>query len=419
MRISLPYGRSSKSGVIPDWAIASCVKPKEWRRTGSQENLVRTALARPHILPRLKELARQSRFAVIATCDRTRGVPSHITLPLIMDELRSGGLDGERVKVLVATGLHKGETTSDVKERFGSELLENLEVNIHDSDEYDQLSFLGTLRSGTPLFLNKDVVEADLIIIESSVEPHFFAGFTGGSKVILPGVAGTETILRNHSWKNIDDPKSRYGIVENPIRADANAALRTLKSTFALNLVLDDQKRIVHATAGGPIVSFNKAAQIVTAHSRILIEKRPDIVITTNGGYPLDRNVYQCVKGIAVPEEILLPGSKIIMVGECADGTAHEEFRRMLVGNSPNELYEKLKTSEVPERDQWEAQVLCRILRQNPVWFITRSELRSDIESMHMHYAATIEQALDSARVGKRERVLVVPEGPSAILKVR
>jgi nickel-dependent lactate racemase len=419
MQISLPYGRSSLSGVIPDWTATECVVSKRWHSRISEEKWVIRALEKPYGLPMLRKLARHSHSALIITCDKTRSVPTQVTLPLILKELEKGGLVNESVSILIATGLHKGETMADVRERFGNELVESLHISVHDSDRNDQLSYLATLSSDTPLFLNREAVENDLVIIESVVEPHFFAGFAGGSKVILPGIAGTETILRNHCWQNVDDPRSRYGVLENPIRADANETLRFLKRTFALNLVLNGQKQIVYATGGEPIVSFRKAAEMVAAHSTILINNSPDLVITTNGGYPLDRNLYQCVKGIAVPEQVLLPGSRIIMVGECSDGIAHEEFRRILVERSPSELYAGLKTSDVLVRDQWEVQVLCRILCKNSVWFVTRRELRSDIESMHMHYAATIEDALDSSRISKGERVLVVPEGPSAILRAR
>lgn len=381
--------------------------------------MVRTALERPHGIPRLREIARHVHDALIVTCDKTRGMPSHITLPYVLEELEAGGLHRDTIRVLIATGLHKGETRDDVRERLGSELVEDLEVRVHDSDDQEGLMFLGALESGTPLFLNKSVVESDLVIIESTVEPHFFAGFTGGSKVILPGVAGTETVLQNHRWQNVDDSRSRYGVLENPVRADANAALRFIKRAFSLNVVLDDQKRITYANSGDVVTSFNIVADIVTEHSRVLVETRPDLVITTNGGYPLDRNLYQCVKGIAVPEQIVHPSSRIIMVGECADGVAHDEFRSLVTGRSPKETYEKLKSSDVTVRDQWEAQVLCRVLSQNPVWFVTRSALSSEIESMHMHYASTVEEALDSAGLSKEDEVLIVPQGPSTILNVR
>jgi nickel-dependent lactate racemase len=320
------------------------------------------------------------------------------------------------VKVLIATGLHRDETIDDVRERFGRKLTDELQVIIHDSDDESESVYLGKLPSGTPLYLNRTVVESDLVIIEGTVEPHFFAGFTGGSKVILPGVAGTKTVLDNHSWQNIDSPKSRYGTLDNPIRADGNAALKFLKKTFALNLILNSQKRIAHATTGHVIESFNTAAKKVTQHSRILVKKPPDIVITSNGGYPLDRNLYQCVKGIAVPEEITHDGSRIIMVGECADGISHGAFKELLLAGSPSEIYAKLKSGDTV-RDQWEAQVLCHVLLKNQVWFVTRKELRSEIEGMHMHYASTIEEALNSCNVVQGERVLVAPEGPSLILK--
>jgi nickel-dependent lactate racemase len=332
-----------------------------------------------------------------------------------LEELRGGGINLDRIKVLVATGLHKGETMIDVEERLGGELADKLRVELHDSDDQTRLVELGKLSSGTPLLLNRSVVESDLVIVESNVEPHFFAGFTGGSKVILPGVAGTETILRNHCWKNIDNLASRYGMIENPIRAEASETLRYLGRTFALNVVLDSQKRIVHATAGDPISSFNAVAESVRQHSSVQVKDSPDVVITTNGGYPLDRNVYQCVKGIAVPERILHGDSRIIMAGECMDGVGHPDFLRLLASNTPEVVYDKLREGEALIRDQWEVQVLCRILRKTPVCFITRPELASEIRSMHMDYAQTIEQALDSVKLREGESILVLPQGPMTL----
>jgi nickel-dependent lactate racemase len=376
---------------------------------------VEAALNRPIGAPRLGELARESRSAVIVTCDRTRGVPSRVTIPLILKELRSGRMDLDHIRVLVATGLHKGETMIDIRERLGGELLDKLKVEIHDSDNSTRLADLGKLASGTPLLLNRSVTENDVVIVESNVEPHFFAGFTGGSKVILPGVAGTETILRNHCWKNIDNPTSRYGMIENPIRADANETLRHVGKVFALNVVLDGRKRIVRVTAGDPISSFNDVAESVKLHSSVRVRDPPDLVITTNGGYPLDRNVYQCVKGIAVPEGILHKNSRIIMVGDCADGVGHQDFLRLMASDAPEVVYDKLRQGGALIRDQWEAQVLCRVLHKTPVCFITRLELASEIRSMHMGYAQTIEQALDSVNLRAGERVLVLPQGPMTL----
>jgi nickel-dependent lactate racemase len=377
--------------------------------------MVEAALKRPVGAPRLRELARESQSAVIVTCDRTRGVPSRVTVPLILKELGSGGMNSDRIRVLVATGLHKGETMNDIKERLGGALLERLKVEIHDSDDPNRIVDLGRLSSGTPLLLNRSVTETDLVIVESNVEPHFFAGFTGGSKVILPGVAGTKTILQNHCWKNIDDSTSRYGTIENPIRADANEALRHVGRVFALNVVLDDHKRIVRATAGDPVLSFNDVAESVRLNSSVQVKDPPDLVITTNGGYPLDRNVYQCVKGIAVPEGILHQHSRIIMAGECTDGVGHQDFLRLLASDTPEAVYGKLRQGETLIRDQWEVQVLCRVLRKTPVCFITRPELSPEIQSMHMAYAQTLEQALDSVSLRRDERVLVLPQGPMTL----
>lgn len=410
----MPYGRSQLSEIITQPKVR-CIESRQWQVT-NPDKLVANALRRPSASPRLSNLARHSQKPIIVTCDKTRGVPSKITLPAILKEFKAGGMKGE-VTVLIATGLHRDETIDDVRERFGGKLTEELQVIIHDSDDEDELVFKGKLPSGTPLYLNRSVVESDLVIIESTVEPHFFAGFTGGSKVILPGVAGTRTVLSNHNWQNIDNPRSRYGNLDNPIRADANSTLRLLKKKiFALNLILDSHKRIAHVTAGHALESFNKAAKKVIQHSRIFVKPQPDVVITSNGGYPLDRNLYQCVKGIAAPEQITHDGSRIIMVGECADGISHGGFKALLLAGSPSEIYPKLQSVDTV-RDQWEAQVLCRILLKNQVWFVTRRELKSEIERMHMHYASTIQEALNSCNVVKEERVLVAPEGPSLILR--
>jgi len=416
MQVSVPYGHLSLSVDIPEHVSAEVVSSKGWQ-TASQHDLVKDAFERPINIPKLSKLARGKRRIVIVTCDKTRSMPSEITLPFILEELKAAEVDKASVTVLIATGLHKGETLDDLKEKVGGKLLEGLEVNIHDSDDQDQLASLGNLRSGTPLSLNKAIVESDLVVVESVVEPHFFAGFTGGSKMILPGVAGTDTILRNHGWNNIDDPRSRYGIIENPVREDANEALRYLKNVFALNLALDSRKRIVFASSGDISASFTAAAEEVVRHSKVRVPVRPDVVITTNGGYPLDRNLYQCVKGVAVPEEIIHGKSRIIMAGECSDGIAHQGFLELLHAGTPSEIYQKIKSSSIPVRDQWQVQVLCRILRQNPVWFVTRKELGSEIESAHLHYASTIEEALESAELTRGERLLVVPEGPAMILQ--
>jgi len=415
MPVPLMYGRTGLTMTLHERYALDLAVPRSWDEA-DETLLLKVALRRPIRAPSLNEMARHCRNAVIVTCDRTRGVPSRMTFPLILDELKNGGIDPQNVEVLVATGLHKGETMGDVRERFGGNL-GDVAVKIHESDDKAELVDLGYLTSGTPLSLNSLVVESDLVVFEGTVEPHFFAGFTGGSKVILPGVAGTETILQNHSWKNIDDPRARYGILKNPIRAEGNEALGHIKKVFSLNLVLDARRKVVFATSGNPIDSFNRAAEIVSQHSSVHINYQPDLIITTNGGYPLDRNVYQCVKGIAVPEEVLHEGSRIVMVSECLDGVAHKEFFDLTVSGSLSEIYAKMKSSKSTIPDQWQVQVLCRVLQKASVWFVTRPELRSEIEAMHMHYAASVEEALASANISEKDRVLAAPQGPSTILK--
>lgn len=411
--IVLPYGRTGLETVLPDSGRVNFARPIEWEKV-DEVGVLRDALAEPRGCSALSALARDSKNAVLVTCDKTRGVPSRLTFPLILNELTKGGIHLQHIEILVATGLHKGETLNDVRERFGY-LPSEVKIKIHDSDD-SELIELGSLKSGTPLVLSSDVVESDLVILESLVEPHFFAGYTGGSKVILPGVAGTKTILGNHNWEKIENPKSRYGVLDNPVRADGNEALHYLNRIFAVNVVLGLDKKVVFATAGDPIESLNLAASKVSEHSTIPINYSPDVIITTNGGYPLDRNMYQCVKGIAVPEEVLGENSKIVMVGECSDGVAHENFFNLLSKGTISEIYEKLRTSTGTVPDQWEVQVLCRIMQKVPVWFVTNPELRSEIEAMKLHYAPTVKEALNEIPLRKENTLLVSPDGPSTML---
>jgi nickel-dependent lactate racemase len=416
MDVALPYGRTLLYGRLPESVRVKNVTSREWPAV-SQDRLVKAALESPIGTLTLRHLAKNKRRVVIVTSDKTRGAPSQITIPIILSELRTGGVTATAVTLVIATGLHKGETMSDLRERLPGDVIDNLDVIIHDSDNHDQLTSVGNLQSGAPLLLNRAVIEADLVVVESTVEPHMFAGFTGGSKMILPGLAGTDTILANHGWRNIDDSRSHYGAIDNPVRSESNEALRHLGKVFSLNLILDKQKRIVFANSGEIVASFVSAAEEVARHCKIQIVERPDVVLTTNGGYPLDRNFYQCVKGIAVPEEVVQKTSRIIMVGECSDGVAHQRFLELMQSGTPSEIYRRIRSSDVPVCDQWQVQILCRILEHNPVWFVTRNELKSEIESANMQYASTVEEALSAAKLTEGELVLTVPEGPALILK--
>lgn len=413
----IPYGRGFldfEAGGAP--VLRSRVDRLRSDADGSE--IVRAAMERPIGSPRLSELARGKSSCVIIVSDHTRPVPSRDILPNMLRELREGS-PGISVTLLVATGFHRATTERELEEKLGAQLLAQCRAVVHDCTDAAANVEIGTLPSGTPLVINRLAAQAELLLAEGFIEPHFFAGFSGGRKSVLPGVCDRATVLGNHRGEFIGSPLARTGVLDgNPINADMEAAARLAGLKYVVNVVVDEEKKTVAAFAGDCIEAHRRGCEYLRGFCEVAAAPA-DIVLTSNGGYPLDQNFYQCVKGMTAAEASLNEGGTVIMCAECSGGHGGEGFYRSLRDcASPAELYAKQLATpwDATEPDQWESQILCRILSKHRVIFVTRPELRGMVGDMKMTYAPDIGSALELARSWGGRSLTVIPNGVSVIV---
>jgi nickel-dependent lactate racemase len=422
MQTKIPYHKTQMPIEIPDENfVCSLVSDAEnFKLNGTEQEIVERALDNPIGSKSLEELVQGKRQMVIISSDHTRPVPSRITMPIILRRIRKANPE-IKITILIATGFHRPTTKEELIERFGAEIVAKENIIVHHSHE-DEMADLGTLPSGGKLLLNKIAIDTELLIAEGFIEAHFFAGFSGGRKAVLPGIASATTVMANHCSEFIASPNALTGILEdNPIHRDMLFAAAQAKLAFILNVVIDADKKVIAAFAGDSEKAHLKGCQFVLNMSQV--KKNPtDIVITTNGGYPLDQNIYQAVKGMTAAEANCKEGGVIIMVAGLSDGHGGESFCRMVTeAQSPQKLLEEFAIIPRNETkpDQWEAQILCRILSKYKVIMVTDMCNPELIRGMHMEYAKTFEAALKRAfeLKDKSATVSLIPDGVSVIVR--
>ena len=390
----------------------------EMKASGDGRSIVRNALEAPIASPRLRDLAKGRKSCVVIVSDHTRPVPSKDILPEMFAELEAGS-PGIAITLLVATGFHRPTTAAELEAKLGADILKRVRIVLHDSRDAASNVKVGTLPSGAPCVIDREAAGAELLVSEGFIEPHFFAGFSGGRKSVLPGVADQVTVLGNHCSKFIDSPFARTGNLDgNPLHEDMVAAAKLAKLAFVVNVVIDEEKRTVAAFAGDPYAAHRRGCDFLLGYAEVAA-KPADIVITSNGGAPLDQNMYQCVKGMTAAEATCNPGGVIIDCVECADGHGGQSFYESLRDcASPDALYAKFMATPQDRTipDQWESQILARILRKHTVIVVTRPEMRRIVEDMKMRYAATLDEALAQARALGKRTLTVIPNGISVIV---
>lgn len=414
MKIHLPYGKQELICDIPESPLLVS-RVDQLCAKGNGQALVEEAMKNPIGSPPLEELAKGKRTVTVLISDHTRPVPSRDILPPMLKALRQGNPEIE-ITLLVATGCHRETQPEELREKLGDEIYNNEKIVVHNAFDPDSNVQLGILPSGAPLVIDRLAVETDLLVSEGFIEPHFFAGFSGGRKSVLPGVCDRITVLGNHCGEFIASDCARTGILEgNPIHRDMVAGARMAKLQYIVNVVINEAHETVAAFAGDCEAAH--AAGCAFLRDYCAVSPVPgDIVITTNGGAPLDQNLYQCVKGLTAAEASANPGATIILCAEMADGIGGDGFYKALRDcSSPAALYEEYaqtpQTKTVP--DQWQSQVLCRILMKHRVIFVTRKEMEMPIREMKMEYASSLEEALQMAGEGS---ITVIPNGISVIV---
>ena len=394
----------------------------ELKATKSEDELVLEAMAKPIDSPKLSELAKGKKTCTIIISDHTRPVPSKHIIPFMLAELRQGSPDID-VTLLVATGFHRPTSKDELIQKLGEKIVAEEKIVIHDSQDPATNVEIGVLPSGARLVIDKVAAETELLVSEGFIEPHFFAGFSGGRKSVLPGVCDQVTVLGNHCAKFIASDCARTGVLEgNPLHIDMVDAARQAKLAYIVNVIIDEDKKVVAAFAGNYVKAHETGCAFLKGYCRVKPQKRGDVVITSNGGAPLDQNMYQSVKGLTAAESAAAPGAVLIICSRCNDGTGGEGFYRALKDcESPEKLQEE--TLKIPMEqtnpDQWEYQILVRMMCKHHIIFVSDPSARQFVEDMKLEYAPDLETALDRAYAlkGKDAHTGVIPNGISVIVE--
>ena len=420
MTIRFPYGKTHLSYDFEKVnVLTSSIEDYDPRM--SEGALVEAAMAAPEGGVTLRELAKGKQKVVLIASDHTRPVPSRVIVPPMLRQIREGNPDAD-ITILISTGCHRETTKEELVAKFGPEIVAGEKIVIHDCDDRENLVNIGTLPSGGQCLINRLAVEADLLVAEGFIEPHFFAGFSGGRKSVLPGVAGRETVLANHCSEFIAHPKSRTGILEgNPIHTDMLWAAKKVNLRYIVNVVLNGEKQVIYAVAGDLEKAHKKGTDFLFGLCGAETSLA-DIVISTNGGYPLDQNVYQAVKGMTAAEAAVKEGGVIIMLAESGDGIGGDHFYRQLADepdiNITMDLFlNRGRNETVP--DQWQTQIFIRVLQKAKVIYVSQVAPKT-VEELHMIPAMDLQDAMEKAKrlAGKENpTITAIPDGVAVMVK--
>jgi len=420
--VDFPYGKDKItydfSGERFKGTLVSKMHDYVPSATGAE--LVRDAMASPIGSPRLCELAKGKKKVVIIASDHTRPVPSKIIIPPMLEEIRAANPDAD-ITILIATGCHRGTKREELVEKFGEEIVSREKIVIHDCADTENLVKIGVLPSGGELIINRLAYEADLLVSEGFIEPHFFAGYSGGRKSVLPGVAARQSVLANHCSEFIAHERARTGVLDgNPIHNDMLWAAHKAKLAYIVNVVINEKKEAIYAVAGDVEKAHLAGCEFLSA----LCRARPitsDIAISTNGGYPLDQNIYQAVKGMTAAEATVKEGGVIIMLAKSNDGHGGEQFFRQLadepdISKTMSLFLSRGRNETVP--DQWQTQIFLRILQKATVIYVSDAPDEM-VSAMHMTPAKDLGEAIMIAkRILKNEdaSIVAIPDGVAVMI---
>lgn len=412
MRLKLPYGEGFLEAELPDDTMVL--------RSIDAPTVKNIAEKISYKLNPYRRLVYGSRKILILIPDNTRAFPTRTVLPPVLNFIEKLN-PGARIRILIATGLHKPVLGDEVKRLVGEEIFHSYQIMNHSASDEGQIFRLDKETSfGTPIEVNRLVYESDLVIGLGLIEPHFFAGYSGGRKIILPGIAGENAVFNNHSFRMIANPRARTGILNgNRVHEDMVEFMRKTRLDLIVNVTLNRRREITGLFVGDPVRAHLDGVRYLDKLVKVNFRCEADIVITTNGGYPLDRDVYQAVKGMDTAASIVRDGGVIIIASECRDGLGgHEEFLKLAEGaDGPDEIIERIKENE-PTYDQWQAQILARALRKAKIILISEYISEKMARSLSLEHAGDLQEALEIAYsfLGQRSvRIAAIPEGPYVI----
>lgn len=418
MRVKLAYGRNGLSIEVPE--SAEVVTSRFVPGLPDEQAALLHALRQPIGSAPLREKVRAGDKVVIVHSDITRATPNERMLPVLLVELEEAGIARRDITMLNALGMHRRQTEAELRKMLGDQVVDNYRCVQHDGNDDDGLVSLGTTSFGHPVRVNRLYMEADVRILTGFIEPHFFAGFSGGPKGVLPSIAGADSVLTNHSYEFIGHPQATWGVLEgNPIWEEMReVALRT-KPTFLLNVTLNAQRQITGVFGGNLIQAHAAGCEFVRQNAMAPVEHLYDAVITTNSGYPLDQNLYQTIKGMSAANRILREGGTILMAAGCEDGLPdHGRYAALLAeAKSPQGVLDLISRPGYAEQDQWQVQIQALIqLRANVLVYsdgLTDDQIRRALFTPCRNIEAAIADLV--RQYGPELRLCVMPEGPQTI----
>jgi nickel-dependent lactate racemase len=415
MKTNILYGRNGITIEVPDHA--TIVEPSELRAVDNEEQAVMEALRHPIGSAPLKDLVKSTDKVVIVISDITRPTPNHKLVPWLLNDMSHVPL--ENITIINGTGTHRDQTRDEFVQMLGEWVVDHVNIINHHCQSPEELVKVGHSSYGCDVYLNKTYVEADFRIATGFIEPHFFAGFSGGCKGIMPGIAGLETILTFHNAKMIGNPLSTWGnMIENPLQIMAREVNLMCKPDFLLNVTLNAQKEITEVFAGELFAAHAQGCEYTREHAMIQCEQRFDVVITSNSGYPLDQNLYQAVKGMSAAQKIVKQGGSILCVVECSDGVpSHGNFAAILqMAETPAQLLAMIEDPSFQMYDQWQVQKQAVIQSWADVY--VHSTLSDEtIRQCMLNPAPDIPAILAKLheRYGPDMSIAVLPQGPLTI----
>lgn len=421
MRVELLYGRGQLVLELPENLLVTTIRKQPMPVAPDPVGRLRESFrggagGRP-----LRDLARACKTACVLICDITRPVPHGTLLPPLIEELAAGGMSRDQILVLVATGLHRPNEGAELREVIGSDaVFERARVANHFARDREAHVDLGRTPSGIPIRVDRRFVEADLRIAVGLVEPHFMAGYSGGRKLVVPGIAHSETIFKLHAGVILDDARAANAVIAgNPVHEEQLHMVRAAGEILALNVVIDEERRIGFVNFGPIEESHLEAVAFARLYSEVPVARRFKTVLTTSAGYPLDKTYYQTIKGMVGVLDILDPGGTIVIASECSEGMGSPEFveaQRTLCRMGPERFMAEVIARNHARIDEWQTQMLVKALRAGRVQLYTTGLRPSDLADTGVEPVPSVERAaLESARAHGDPRVAVVPEGPYVI----
>lgn len=423
MRVQLPYGEQTIEATVPDGAVV--LLPQHTPALENPTTAVRAAIGQPLASVPLARLTRAGQRACIVVSDVTRPIPNATILPPILETLEAGGIAADDIVILIGTGLHRASRPDERERILGPEINARYRVVDHDARNASTHVLMPFGTDGDGIMLDREYMLADLRILTGFVEPHLFAGYSGGGKAVLPAIAGARNIMANHAARMIGHPNATWCTTAgNPIWEQMRDVALKSGPSFVVNVTLDERKRITGVFAGELTAAHDAAIAQAARQAIRPIPHLFDVVIATNMGYPADLMLYQSVKGISVAGQGCATGGAILLVAECREGLGEREYVDMMHSEaSPRALLDRLDRAPETIHDQWGVQVQAMVQARCDVWLYSAID-RATTESFHLRYAedldSTIASIVDSRRteLGREPTVCVLPYGQLTVPRV-